>query len=275
MFIFFIKKNFCDVWDNLFHTMIVNIFITLASALAFFLVAITGGLPGGESAKNLVSLLALVFACCLVCTLIIAEGENALKIASFEGPKIGKFFKNILPSLKDGVFLGLYVALVLCIALVSIPYYFHVWVPADGSRGSMLGLLMMSLVFWFVFITVFSLQYFVPIRSIMHNNFTKCLKKCYILFFDNLCFTLGMGLMNLVNILVMIFTVGILNGSATITITCTEGLRLRLYKYDWYEVNPDLTPKERRDVPWQDLIANDKKILGPRHWKSFIFPWKE
>lgn len=58
-------------------------------------------------------------------------------------------------------------------------------------------------------------------------------------------------------------------------ITTSGALKLRLYKYDWYEVNPGMTKEQRRDVPWQELIEKDKRILGPRKWKSFIFPWKE
>ena len=60
-----------------------------------------------------------------------------------------------------------------------------------------------------------------------------------------------------------------------IMITNMNAFRLRMYKYDWLEVNPDLTMEERKDVPWDALIAKDKKTLGPRPLKSFIFPWKE
>ena len=92
---------------------------------------------------------------------------------------------------------------------------------------------------------------------------------------DNVFFTIGVGLVNLVNLFVMIFSLGILNGSATMTITTTDALRLRLYKYDWYEVNPNLTKGQRADVPWKELLEKDRRILGPRGWKSFIFPWKD
>lgn len=279
MFLFFTKKNFCDVWDNLFHTVIVNLVITigaiLAASLAYFIMGLAAAVFGDGILQNLCQIAAVVIACVIVCTLVIAEGENAVKIVSFEGPKIQKFFSNILPSLKDGIYLGLYIAFLFLISFVCFPFYFNIWIPADGSQGNIIGLALLSLLFWFLVITILSLQYFVAIRSIMHNNFKKCLKKCYILFFDNAFFTIGLFFMNLINLALMIFTLSIGNGLATMTITCTEALRLRLYKYDWLEVNPGLTRQQRKDVPWADLIANDKRILGPRKWKSFIFPWRE
>ncbi|MBP5156800.1 MAG: hypothetical protein ILP18_02880, partial [Treponema sp.] len=255
--------------------MIVNLFTVLSGAACYLLILLSGALPGPDSGKGVWLLLALLLCCMILGVLFFAEGDNALKIANFEGPKLAKYFGSIVHSIKDGALFGLYMAFVAAVAIVSIPYYFRVWVGNEGQTGSLLGLLMMSLVFWFIVITLLALQYFLPIRSIMHNDFRKCLKKCYMIFFDNTLFTIGLGFLNLVNIAVMIFSLGILNGPATISVTCTEALRLRLYKYDWYEVNPGLTKEERKEVPWEDLIANDRKLLGPRRWKSFLFPWKE
>lgn len=267
MFRFLIKKNFADIWDNLFHLIVLNLFTVFAGGICLAAVMLAAAIPVPDGIRLLCLFAAIALSCMIMGVLIFAEGDNALKIANFEGAKLSYYFKNILPSIKDGACFGLYLALVISIALVSIPYY--------ASQGSLFGLVLLSFVFWFVIITVLALQYFLPIRSIMHNGFRKCLKKSYIIFFDNSFFTVGLGLLNLVNIAVAVFSLGILNGPATITLTCTEAMRLRLYKYDWYEVNPGLTKEQRKDVPWEDLIANDKKLLGPRHWKSFIFPWKD
>ena len=35
------------------------------------------------------------------------------------------------------------------------------------------------------------------------------------------------------------------------------------------------TKKERRQIPWEELIYEDRETLGPRKLKSFIFPWKD
>lgn len=267
MFGFFLKKNFCDIWDNLFHTIVVNLMNGVVFGIACLIIFMTSYVPGGEVALNVLSYLAILVSCILISIFTFAEGENALKAVSYESPKFSLLFKNIVPCIKDGALFGVFVTILICVAFTSIPYYL--------GQGSLLGIFMMAVVFWIELISILSLQWFLPIRSIMHNNFLKCLKKCYIIFMDNIFFTIGVGLVNVVNLFVTVFSLGILNGPATMAITTSEALRLRLYKYDWLEVNPDLTKEQRADVPWKELLENDRNILGPRGWKSFIFPWKE
>ena len=63
--------------------------------------------------------------------------------------------------------------------------------------------------------------------------------------------------------------------------------KLRRIEHDRHRPDPDLEPDgndltevpekdrdRRNDVPWDELIADDKESLGPRNWKSFVFPWK-
>lgn len=275
MFRFFLKKNFCDVWDNLLHTIVYNLMmLALLGGCAALCIAVSA-LPGTAILKDIYVAAAFLFSSMLVCVFLVAESDNAARAASYETPKIKALFSNLVPSLKDGMLLGLLVMLAATIATTSIPYYFSIWIPRDGGKGSLLGLLMLSFVFWMLVIFVIAIQWFLPVRSLMHNNFKKCLKKSYIIFFDNMWFSVGVALVNLLNVFITIFTLGILDGAATMLITSTNALRLRLYKYDWYEVNPGLTREQRRDVPWEELLANDRRILGPRKWRSFIFPWKE
>ncbi|MBR4011819.1 MAG: hypothetical protein IKI98_03255, partial [Spirochaetaceae bacterium] len=67
----------------------------------------------------------------------------------------------------------------------------------------------------------------------------------------------------------------VLPGFSGICLSLNNALRLRLYKYDWLEEHPDIPLKEaRKQIPWGELIAEDYETLGPRSFKSFIFPWK-
>lgn len=275
MFRFFLKKNFCDVWDNLLHTIVYNLMMLVLLGGCLALCFAVSALPGSVGVKDLYVAAAFLFSSIFVCVFLVAESDNAARAASYETPKFRNLLKNLLPSLKDGALLGLLVTLFVVIATTSLPYYFFMWLPRDGGQGSPIGLIMLSFVFWALVIFVLAIQWFLPIRSLMHNNFKKCLKKSYIIFFDNVWFSIGVMLVNLLNIFITVFTLGILDGASTMLITCTNALRLRLYKYDWYEVNPGLTREQRREVPWEELLANDRRILGPRKWKSFIFPWKE
>jgi hypothetical protein len=42
------------------------------------------------------------------------------------------------------------------------------------------------------------------------------------------------------------------------------------------EEHPELkTKKERKNIPWEELIYEDRETLGPRTFRSFLFPWKD
>jgi hypothetical protein len=271
MFAFFLKKNLYDVWDNMLHTILINIPMMLLFILGYFFCARMSGL---ESMGNMGIMISITICCMIWGILYLAEGENAAKIARYESPKYKLFLSQIVHCIKDGILLGFCVAVLILAVLISIPYYFKIWHPVDGSEGSLMGLLMMSCVFWVVVVATLAIQWILPIRSLMHNNFRKCLKKSFIIFFDNPIFSLGVALVNLGNIFIAFLSLGILNGPATMSITLTNALRLRLYKYDWLEVNPGLTKAQRKEVPWEDLIAKDKVLVGNRTLRTFLFPWK-
>lgn len=278
MFGFFLKKNFCDVWDNLIHLFVVNLVIMACGVAGFFFCLIPSVLPVAEPIQNVLFYIFMYVAIGFFCSFVLAECENAAKIANFGTPTLGRFFSNIIPSLKDGFLFGLVISLMLLIAFFAIPYYFRVWIPSDGSEGSIIGLLLAAVVFWILIITILALQWFPGIRSILKNPFLKTLKKCYILFFDNTGFTILLFFKNLFNFIlsvILFMALCSIPGISSITLSSANAFRLRLYKYDWMEVNPELSPKELKEVPWKDLLEKDKNTLGPRKLKSFFLPWKD
>ena len=120
------------------------------------------------------------------------------------------------------------------------------------------------------------MQWFIPIRALMHNNFAKCFKKSFIILFDNTGFTLAYSLYNLILLVLSVVCIGFFPSMAGILIGNTNALRILLYKYDYLEEHPELkTKKERRQIPWDDLISEDRDMLGPRPIRSFLFPWKD
>ena len=274
MFGFFLKKNFCTIWDNMLHTILINIPMLLLSLLGYYFCSRMAGLQGGGGLGNL-GLMVSVTICCIVWSIIfLAEGENAAMVSKYDTPKYTLFLKQIPHCIKDGILLGLCHAILILAVLISMPYYFKIWMPMDGSEGSLFGLLMMSCVFWVVLISSLAIQWILPIRSLMHNNFRKCLKKSFIIFFDNPIFSVGVALVNLFNLVFSVVSMGIIDGPATIAITSTNALKLRLYKYDWLEVNPGLTKAQRKQVPWEDLLFKERTLLGNRTLRSLIFPWR-
>lgn len=268
MFGFLIKKNFCDGWDNLFAVFIVNVVCTL-TGLGFLLLFLMMSKMESPFMMGLV----LVVACIVLSVLVFAYGDSSATIAKFETPRLVDYFKAIPGVLKDGVLFGLMISAIVILSYIGIKYY---WGEEFLAKFPMLGIFLGALLMWMDVFAILSLQWFLAIRSLMHNNFRKCLKKCMIIFMDNTGFSIAMLLYTIVLLAISVFFLGMMPAWAGITIAQTNAIRLRLYKYDYLEEHPELTTKrQRRKIPWEELIYEDRETLGPRKLKSFLFPWKE
>ena len=262
MFGFIIKKNFCDGWDNLLSVILVNL-VFLFTGIGLVL------LNGLLAPYPWLALLALIFSAVVLSIEAFAYCDSAAHIANFEGVHILDYFKAFPGALKDGALFGLLNAAVFLISSFSIKYYFT-------EMTSLLGFALGCAIVWIDFFYLLAIQWFIPIRGLMHNNFKKCLKKCFIILFDNTGFTLLLGIYNLILIALSVVCIGFFPSMSGITIGNTNALRILLYKYDYLEEHPELrTKKERRRIPWNELIREDKEILGPRKLRSFLFPWKD
>ncbi len=261
MYLFFIKKNFYDGWDNMLSLIVINLVImTVSLGLLSLIYALQQSVP-------LVIALIILFGI-VISILTLASGEVASSAANFGSAHIADFFRAIPLCIADGIRFGLILSVVGTAAYVCIPFYF--------AQKTLPTMFIGSMFVWLVVFTLLSLQWFVAIRSLMHNDFKKCLKKCFIVFFDNIWFSLFTVVYNFFLLALSVFLFGLLPSVAGITLAQVNALRLRLYKYDYYEAHPELkTPKEKRYIPWDELLQNDKETLGPRSFKSLIFPWKE
>lgn len=262
MFGFLIKKNFCDGWDNLFSLVIVNtVFLFAGMGLIFLNI--------GSSIHPLVAVVGVLVSFIVLSILVFAYGDSAAKIANFGSPSLKDYFTAIPGVIKDAALFGVIYAFVLLLSSFSIKYYFF---EMQNTIGYCLG----AGIVWFDLFFILSMQWFVPIRSLMHNNFKKCFKKSFILFFDNTGFTILLALYNLFLLVCSIACIGFFPSMTGILIANTNALRLRLYKYDYLEDHPELkTKRERSRIPWEELLYDDKQTLGPRKLKSFLFPWKD
>lgn len=271
MYGFILKKNFCDAWDNLLSVVITNV-IFLFTILGTICLSAFFTQRCSETITDVVfySVQALILFLGLFILSIIAfsYGEQAAKITDFCGIGLGDFFKAIPGVLKDAFFFSLFVGAVIFVSGYSLTYYF--------KQQSFLGLCVGALLFWIDLFVFLSLQWFVPIRSAMHNSFKKTLKKCFIIFFDNTGYTFLLTLNNLVMIAISVLFIGFIPSIAGMMIAGQNALRIRLYKYDYLEEHPELkTRKERKQIPWEELIFDDREKVGPRKLRSFLFPWKD
>lgn len=256
MFGFCLKKAFFDAWDNLFLLVLLNV-----ASLALLLAALL--LPG---------LLAPAWARLLLLGLLVLAGSAWFggltwflkEAADFGTPSLrglpAALRAAFLPSLQLG---GLGLALGAFLS-VGLPFYL--------ARGGLLGSLAAGLLFWCAVVLVLAAQYYLPLRARLGGGFRKNARKCLVLFFDNPGFSLALGLWNLVCALLSVLTAGLAPGAAGIALNLDVALRLRLYKYDWIEAHPGA---DKRRLPWDELLAEDRELLGPRSLKGMIFPWKE
>ena len=263
---FFLKKNFCDIWDNLFYLILNNI-IPVAVIADFWIT-----LKSMPDQSALVSTVVSSAFFCILQWILFAWGANARKIADFNAPSWNLFFKSLKATFLPGTGLGLLISFLYVVTIISVPYYLNVY-----SSGNIIGILFVALICWFMLITACALQWFIPLYFLQEENtFFKCLKKSFIIFFDNGMFSFGMLVHNLALLILTILTFGLIPGLNGITLSCMNALRLRLYKYDWLEENPEYynDKDKRKEVPWDSLIAEDKECLGSRKLSSFLFPWK-
>src|SRR5574344_829500 len=261
MYGFFIKKNFCDGWDNMFSLLVPN--LVILCVIAGF-AALAYAVRDSMAAAMVIIFIAVI----VVSILTLAYGDTAVKIANFSGSHIADYFKAVPGCIKDGALFGILNGVICAAAYICIPFYF--------SQKSLISIFVGALFAWAILFSLLALQWFVAVRSIMHNSFIKCIKKCFIIFFDNTGFSIFLAFYDLILSAFTVLFLGLMPSSTGFTLAQVNALRLRLYKYDYLEAHPEIkTVKERRIIPWDELIQDDKDALGPRSFKSFIFAWKE
>ncbi|OQA62535.1 MAG: hypothetical protein BWY39_01702 [Spirochaetes bacterium ADurb.Bin269] len=258
---FFIKKAFYDGWDNLLSILVMNVAILAVAFGGWFLAGATlFFLP--------LSIFMLVLSAAAEGVLFLTISALMAKVSKYESFSASDIGEAFGASWKHGALFGLLIAAIVFVASVAFPYYF--------SLGNMIGLALSIVIFWVTVVVALSLQWFLPIRSQLDTNFVKCLKKSFIIFFDNPGFSLFMFLYSLVLTVLSLVMVMLMPGFAGMILAHNNAFRLRMYKYDWLEEHPELDVREaRKSVPWAELLSEDEDTVGHRTLKSFIFPWKD
>lgn len=263
MFLFYLKKNFCDGWDNMMSLLLPNILIVLIAVATFFSTHfLITTMPTLAITIQIVGVFLIFFA-------IFAFGKSAAQIANFKTPTFKSYLSQFidLKVWKDCILFALLNVLFIVVGVVGIPFYLR--------QSEIGGIFLAALLFWFLLIVLLSLQWFIPIRVLLKNNFLKSLKKCFIIFFDNPIFSILVFLYTILLSVLSVLLFFMLPGFTGVLLAPVNALKLRLYKYDWLEEHPELTPQERKHIPWYELIADDNETIGPRTFKSFFLPWKE
>ena len=273
MYGFLFKKNFCDGWDNLFSVVITNVLFLFCMVgvilLSSFVTSHLNTETTTDMAFYLIQTGSLFLGVFIYNIFDFAFGELAQKIANFDGISFLDFFKRIPGVLLDAFLFSLLSVIIVFISVYSLTFYII-------QQQTLIGFFIGALLFWIDILIILAFQWFVPIRSTFHNKFGKCLKKCFIILMDNTGFSIIMAFYHLLLIALSVLPIGFFPSVAGVSISKHNAFRLRMYKYDYLEEHPELkTSKERRKIPWEELIYEDRETLGPRKFRSFLFPWKD
>lgn len=254
---FLIKKNFFDLWDNLFRVALINLGFIASLAFPVFIPTLLAHVP----LLGMAALLAGI----LWCFVYLSAAALSLKTISDYGSfGFGDFFSNLKTAWPAGLVLGGIVFLGYIVSTVVLPFYL--------GMKSMIGLVLAALIFWTLITAVLALQFFFAVRWRLDARLLQAIKKCFLIFFDNPGFCIFSLIHNIAALALSVLLAFLAPGPAGVLLFLDEGLRLRLLKYDWLEANPDAN---RRKIPWDALLIDERERTGTRSLRSFIFPWKD
>ncbi|MFW5738341.1 MAG: hypothetical protein ACOCYX_05460, partial [Spirochaetota bacterium] len=188
----------------------------------------------------------------------------ARDIANYERPEFRKVIEYFRETWKSSLVHGLIWAAVVLIVVVGFPVY--------ANMGNLLGLAAIIFLFWALVIWTLASQFYFPVRAQLDTKIGKIIRKSFIIFFDNTFFAIVAGVGSLLIIAGSVFTALLIPGIAGLLIWHQVGLKLRLLKYDYLEENPEAN---RRKIPWDALLIDERERVGKRTLRGMIFPWKE
>lgn len=258
MFGFLIKKSFFDVWDNFIGSVLVNLGFVLFMAIPFAIpFAIVDSLP---------VLTLIVLALGILLLFVFAGGASlaARDIADYEGIEWRALWSYVRQTWKTSLLFGLINIVLVFLLSVAFPVY--------TGMDSLFGIAAAAVLFWAYVIWLLAAQFFFPVRAQLDEKFGKILKKSFVLFFDNTGYAIGSFIVLILLTAVSVFTAFLIPGIMGILVWLQDGVKLRVYKYDYLEENPDAN---RRRLPWDALLVEDRERVGKRSFRGMIFPWKE
>jgi hypothetical protein len=262
---FLIKKNFFDLWDNMFRMVLLNLGFLASLSIPVFIPA---RIPVAAFS------IAIFGAGLLWCCIYLAAAALSVKAISDYGAfGFADFRANLKAGWPAGTAIGVIGFLLFIMARIVIPWYWQ-W-------GNILGLFLAAVIFWTLVVVILSFQFFLAIRARLDTKLKKVFKKCFIIFFDNPGFALFTLLHTIVTLILSALLAFLIPGPAGMLLFLDEALRLRLLKYDWLEASSkedaeaESPPPRKRKIPWDEILIEEREKTGTRSFRSFIFPWKD
>jgi len=257
---FLLKKTMYDLWDNMFRIVVINLGFIAVFAVLIFLPRLS--IRFFDSQLLTMALTAFGI---LLCSVYLAAAAFSLKPISDYGIfGFMDFFCNIKNAWPAGLVMGAFMFVLLLVATIVIPFY--------ASMESPVGLLLAAVVFWTSGFFSLSFQFYFSVCARLGPNLIKAFKKCVIISLDNSGLSLFLLLHNILALILSVLFAFLFPGPAGILLYIDEALRLRILKYDWLQANPGAN---RKKIPWDELLIEEREKTGDRTFKNFIFPWKD
>lgn len=255
---FTLKKAFFDLWDNLIAVALLNLFLILL--LLFPLVAAPSIME-----TNLPLGLGVYF----VGTVALFVGVGIVArytrdMAWYRSIEFYLALTYLRRSWRFSAIAGALFALASILLFVAFPVY--------GAMENLFGIVGFALLFWLTVLLLLAMQYLFPIHTQMDNGLQKSFRKCFLILLDNPGFTFALAICSVAILLLSVFTAFLVPGLTGLLLWHQVGLKLRLYKYDYLEENPEAP---RKQIPWHALLMEERDRVGKRTFKGMIFPWKE
>ena len=256
---FLIKKGFFDFWDNMLIVGLMNIGYLIPLGLIYLAVALSAAEYSTILCTVILIIAMLVFSLYSLGVNAITFGFTHYKKRGFAAIKEALRFHWGHALLHFGICL-----LIGFTAVFIIPFYFAI--------GNYFGIILGMVIFWVIVALVLAIQYFFPLCFHMEADRPfKTLKKCFLVVADNFGTTMFLVLRTIFDLVLTILTATLLPGLSGIALSRMATMKLLMKKYDFLEENPDATKK---DINWEDLLYEEKQLVGPRSIKNMIFPWK-
>lgn len=254
---FFIKKAFFDGWDHLYALAAFNGISLLVTLLLFVLPAALGAPLWILASAAALGILALSVwnAAVTVSMYRVADGGAARL----------RDVKDAIPrALKPGLALG-GIYLLYGIALtVALPFYI--------SRGAMWAFFVAGILFWTMLIGLFILQYVPAILARDEGTLRQAFRTALYLFVDNAGFSVFLLIWRAITLALSAATMFFAPGFAGASLASAVAVRLRMKKYGYLKERPDAN---RHRIPWDELLEEEREMVGTRTLRSMIFPWKD
>jgi hypothetical protein len=257
---FVLRKTLYDLWDNMFKIVILNLGFIAVVSIPTFLPVLAAKYFNSMALEMALSAFGI-----LLCSIYLASSALTIRVISDYGSfSFGDFFRNFKTAWPAGLVMGFFVFLLFLVATIILPFYL--------SMESPVGIVFAAIIFWVTVFALLSFQFYFTVYARLGSNIKKSFRKCMIISLDNSGFALFFIIHNLIAMILSVVFVFMFPGPIGILLYLDEALRLRILKYDWLEANPDAN---RRKIPWDALLIEERDKTGTRSLRNFIFPWKD